>query len=138
MRHKLHKEAARLSRDLVREHSLQLIAESSDWLKRGENEHTLRVVLVQDELSSAPIVQCKGIVLSGRRCKNTSRGNFPVGQALREGGDYCAHHLCQAPPATPPAQRVASQPTPEITTHFMSRKRACPCDERKVVKFNFN
>ena len=126
VRHKLHKEAARLSQDLCREHSLELIHQSSDWLKRGKNEHTLRVVLVPS--SSAPFVQCKGIVNSGARCKITSR----------EGWDFCALHRSQAPPATPPAQRVASQPTPEITTHFMSRKRACPCDEREIVKFNFN
>ena len=132
VRRELYVEAGRLSRDLLREHSLQLITGSSDWLKRGEHERTLRVVLYPS--SPAPIVQCKGVVASGRRCKNTSRGNFPVGQALREGGDFCAHHLWQAPPATPPAQRVASQPTPEIKTLFASRKRAFPflCfDERK-------
>ena len=123
VRHKLHKEAARLSKDLLREHSLELIHESSDWLKRGEHERTLRVVLVPS--SSAPFVQCKGTVKSGARCKITSR----------EGWDFCALHRSQAPPATPPAQRVASQPTPEITAHFVSRKRACPCDERKVIKF---
>ena len=102
VRHKLHKEAARLSQDLCREHSLELIHQSSDWLKRGKNEHTLRVVLVPS--SSAPFVQCKGMVKSGARCKITSR----------EGWDFCALHRSQAPPATPPAQRVASQPTPEI------------------------
>ena len=123
VRRELHVEAARLSQDLRRDHSLELIPQSSDWLKRGEHERTLRVVLVPS--SSAPLVQCKGIVASGARCKITSR----------EGGDFCALHRWQAPPATPPSQRVASQPTPEITAHFMSRKRACPCDERKVIKF---
>ena len=102
VRHKLHKEAARLERDLLREHSLELIHQSSDFLKRGEHERTLRVVLVPS--SSAPFVQCKGMVKSGARCKITSR----------EGWDFCALHRSQAPPATPPAQRVASQPTPEI------------------------
>ena len=123
-RHALYKQAGRLSRDLLRNRSLKLIAAKSDFLGRGEGECTLRAVLVQLPPSPAPIVQCKGrAATTGERCKITSRGEFPVGKPLREGGLFCAYHRQQAPPATPPAQRVASQPTPDTAPHFVSRKR---------------
>lgn len=134
VRHKtrgeLHKEAGRISRDLLRERSLRLITMSSSKFPGGdENKRTLRAVLVPlppppaPKPSPAPIVQCKGHVATGARCKITNRGDISQVQPLREGGSFCGHHLRQAPPATPPAQRVASQPTPEIATHFVDRKR---------------
>lgn len=134
VRHKtrgeLHKEAGRISRDLLRERSLKLVTMSSSKFPGGdENKRTLRAVLVPlppppaPKPSPAPIVQCKGHVATGARCRITSRGDFPVGRPLREGGGFCGHHLRQAPPATSPAQMAASQPTPEIATHFVSRKR---------------
>ena len=125
MRQALHKEAGRLSRDLLWERSLKLITMSSSEFPGGDqNTRTLRVVLVPLLTPSpTPIVQCKGHVATGERCKITNRGAVSEGRPLREGGRFCGHHLRQAPPATPPAQRVASQPTPEIATHFVDRKR---------------
>ena len=129
-RHALYKQAGRLSRDLLQGRSLKLIAEKSDFLGRGEGEKTLRAVLVQLPPSPEPIVQCKGHVATGERCKITSRGDFPVGRPLREGGDFCAYHRQQAPPATPPAQRVASQLPPSSVPIMQCKGRAAATGER--------
>ena len=141
VRHKtrgeLHKEAGRISRDLLRERSLKLITMSSSEFPGGEeNKRTLRAVLVPlppppaPNPSPAPIVQCKGHVASGERCKITNRGAVSEGRPLREGGHFCGHHLRQAPPATPPAQRVASQLPPSSVPIMQCKGRAAATGER--------
>ena len=88
MRQALHKEAGRLSRDLLRERSLKLITMSSSEFPGGDkNTRTLRVVLVPLLTPSpTPIVQCKGhVAATGERCKITNRGAvFRGGPCVRE------------------------------------------------------